>query len=601
MMKNKDKSIKLLNDEVASQIAAGEVIERPSSVVKELVENAIDAGATDIRIFIELAGKQLIKVTDNGKGIPNDQLNLAVMRHATSKLTSAEDLFSIETLGFRGEALASIASVSNFELSSRVEEESMGGRIVVEGGTVHTIDKIGVPTGTSVQVRNLFYNVPARLKFLKTDTTEKKKISELVSRYALAYPEIRFKLVSDQSILLESAGNGDHRELLAELYGLEIAKKMLSVKLREGNYEINGYISPVSITRSNRNEIIFFVNGRWVQDTTLAAALMRAYHTLIMTGRYPLAILFIQLPVNEVDVNVHPTKAEVRFTQNDYMFSLLQRATRRALLAYSSVPEISPKIWQTPSQTTENEETQLSWTPARVLNQFDEPFQSEFSKGVKTNNHQEAIETAPTSNEDKDNSPEFDIPLLRPVGQVGLAYLVAEGPDGLYLIDQHAAHERILFEKLLGQLEASIPTQVMLTPETVTLSPHQSILLEQNLPVLRKLGFAIENFGPNLFQVRGIPVLLSGINPEAAIRVVVEDFEDDETPLKNVIEQKIAARVCKRAAVKAGQSLTRMEQEALIRDLERCISPRTCPHGRPTMIHLSVDLLEKQFGRKGSI
>ncbi len=375
----------------------------------------------------------------------------------------------------------------------------------------------------------------------------------MVSRYALAYPNIRFKLVSDQKTILHTSGSGDFREILTDLYGVETAKKMLTVKLDEGDYSLFGFVSPISITRSNRKEITIYVNGRWVQDSTLSAALIRAYHTMIMTGRYPLAVLFVTLPENEVDVNVHPAKSEVRFSQPDFMFSLVQRGVRRALLAYSSVPDLTPRIWQNKSEEiTQNR--QLSWTPASFL-------ESEPSHDVK--NQEDSIEnktdlqnTKSVTNETGEESSfpanPFDIPLMRLIGQVGLAYLVAEGPDGLYLIDQHAAHERILFEKMMAQINNRIPIQNLLSPVSVQLAPHQTVLLENHLETLSKLGFDIEQFGPNTYQVRGIPVLLSGINPEAALRVVVEDFEDDETPLQNTIEAKIAARVCKRGAVKAG-------------------------------------------------
>ena len=594
-------TIEILSDEVASQIAAGEVIERPASVVKELLENAIDAEASTIHITTQDAGKKFIQVMDDGRGIPTAQLPLALMRHATSKLKTAEDLFSISTLGFRGEALASIASVSIFELVSTEREQTIGGKISVEGGNLIHIESIGGATGTTVTVRNLFYNVPARLKFLKTERTEQKKINELVSRYALAYPNIRFKLVSDQKTILQTSGSGDFREILTDLYGVETAKKMLTVKLDEGDYSLFGFISPISITRSNRKEITIYVNGRWVQDSTLSAALIRAYHTMIMTGRFPLAVLFVKLPENDVDVNVHPAKSEVRFSQPDFMFSLVQRGVRRALLSYSSVPNLTPRIWQ--NKSGENtQDKQMSWTPASFLET--ETFQNEQNqKEIINNKDFDNIESEANEITNESSFPvnPFEIPLMRLIGQVGLAYLVAEGPDGLYLIDQHAAHERILFEKMMGQLNNRIPIQNLLSPVSVQLAPHQTVLLENHMMTLSKLGFDIEQFGPNTYQVRGIPVLLSGINPEAALRVVVEDFEDDETPLQNTIEAKIAARVCKRGAVKAGQILTRMEQEALLRDLERCNSPRTCPHGRPTMIHLSVSLLEKQFGRKGSL
>ncbi|MHB8134053.1 MAG: DNA mismatch repair endonuclease MutL [Anaerolineaceae bacterium] len=584
------RKIDVLKEEVASQIAAGEVIERPSSVVKELAENSIDAGATEINILISEAGKKLIEIADNGSGIPFEEMRLAVTRHATSKIVSSEELFSIKTLGFRGEALASIASVSQFEIVTREKNEELGGKLVIEGGREVTQEKIGVPVGTRIRVKNLFFNVPARLKFLKSDSNEKQKISALVMRYSLAYPFIRFKLIIDDREIFHSNGNGDKREILIQFYGLETARKMLEVRMEEDGYLLSGFISPIAITKSNRRDITFFINGRWVQDISLSSALIKAYQTMIMVGRYPIANIFLDIPAQQVDVNVHPTKAEVRFQRPDYLFSLVQRATRRALLAYNPVPELTPKSWS--NDLDHNSQAEISWTPVAFIDQ------ATYEDGEETPNPESDNSQ---STQGKSQNQSYTNPLLKLVGQIGAMYIVAEGPDGLYLIDQHAAHERILFEKLMKQFSHSIPSQSLLSPEVITLPPNQAILLLERMKVLNSLGFDVNEFGSNSFQIRSIPSMLLGLNPESAIRVVVDDFEDDETPLQNKIEEIIAARVCKRAAVKAGQILTKVEQEILLRDLENCDSPRTCPHGRPTMIHLSVELLEKQFGRKGSL
>ncbi len=580
--------IKILRDEVASQIAAGEVIERPSSVVKELVENSIDAGADQISVQIKDAGKSLIEVTDNGSGIPFDQLELAVTRHATSKLQSAQDLFKIQTLGFRGEALASIASVSMFQLISKHINEDVGGDLEISENQSMNLKKVGNPTGTTVIVRNLFYNVPARLKFLKSDLNEKQKISNLMTKFALAYPNIQFKLLSDKNLLLQTIGNGDRREILNRIYGLQIAKQMLEVKFEDHPYKIQGFISPIAITKSNRKEMTFFVNGRWVQDIALSSAMLKAYHTMIMVGRYPIGLLFLDFPPEFVDVNVHPTKAEVRFSSPDQVFNMVQRACRRALLAYSPVPEITKTYLSSSGSVVPSQHGQTTiWSPATVLPSDEET------------THLQASSAEEPKYQKKDQ--QIFLPLLRLIGQIGATYIVAEGPDGLYLIDQHAAHERILFEKMIDQLQETIPSQPLLAAEVVTLLPHQTLIMNDKLKVMAKLGFDIVEFGPNTFQIRAIPALLIGINPIEAIQVVVNDFEDDEKPLGGAIEAIIAARVCKQAAVKSGQILSKEEQKTLLENLERCNSPRTCPHGRPTMIHLSVDLLEKQFGRKGSL
>jgi DNA mismatch repair protein MutL len=580
--------IRLLSTEVASQIAAGEVIERPASVVKELMENALDAGAKSISIAVEEVGRRLIEVADDGSGIASDELVLAVSRHATSKLSKAEDLFHISTLGFRGEALASIGSVSRLTLTSKVEHSQTGARIRVEGGGEGRVEKIGVPVGTVVRVEDLFYNVPARLKFLKADVTERRAVDTLVTRYALAYPSVRIKLSDGKSVTLQTSGDGDRRAILAALYGVEIAKQLLEISSQEEGMGLSGYISPTALTRSNRKDITLFVNGRWVQDTPLTSAFIQAYHTMLMVGRYPLGAVFLDIDPEEVDVNVHPAKAEVRFRNQDRVFGFVQRAVRRGLLAYAPVPPVPAALWG--SRSGPSNQVGIDWTIAHdpAMNVDGGTFPGEGAPP----------DTQPAQTQ---GSILNRVPLLRLIGQIGTTYLVAEGPDGLYLIDQHAAHERVLFEKLMAQHDMNkIPSQSLLTPVVVTLPPPSANLLVTQMPSLKHFGFDVEEFGPNTFQVRAMPGLFAGSDPSAALRAVVEDFEEDETPLQNEVEKKLAARVCKRLAVKAGQTLSPEEQRALLTDLENCDSPRTCPHGRPTMIHLSVEMLERQFGRRGA-
>lgn len=583
---NSPMPIQILPDEVASQIAAGEVIERPASVVKELVENALDAGATAIEVRIQGAGQRLVEVSDDGAGIPASELPLAVARHATSKLRAAADLFNIGTLGFRGEALASIGSVARLTITSRPPYAESGARILVEGGKIGSLQAVGAPPGTQVRVEDLFFNVPARRKFLKSERTEARLIDELLTRYALAYPHVRFSLSQDGRTAMQTSGSGERREILAALYGAELARQMLAVDFREDDLSLSGFISPTSLTRSNRKEITFYVNGRPVQDIALSTALIQAYHTLLMVGRYPLAMLFIAMPAGEVDVNVHPTKAEVRFQERERIFSLVQRAVKRALLAYTPVPDLGFAAGWRPSQ--ESQQPSLDWGLAHDDLAHDE-------LALPSPQPDDALVPAQPAPR------EFPgMPLLRPVGQIAAAYLVAEGPDGLYLIDQHAAHERVLFERFMAQRGEDVPSQALLEPFTVELPPAAARLIEGQLDTLSELGFRVEAFGRSTFLVRAVPALLAGMDPASALRVLVEDFEEDETPLQGQVEARIVARVCKRAAVKAGHLLNPDEQRALIGDLERCQSPRTCPHGRPTMIHLSVDLLERQFGRRGA-
>jgi DNA mismatch repair protein MutL len=462
------------------------------------------------------------------------------------------------------------------------------------GGHEGKVEATGAPTGTVVSVEDLFHNVPARLKFLKTDVTERRAIDALITRYALAYPKVRFKLSEGSNITLQTSGDGDRRAILAALYGVEVAKQLLEINAEEEGIRLSGYTSPTALTRSNRKDITFFVNGRWVQDTPLTTALIQAYHTLLMVGRYPLAAIFVEIQPEEVDVNVHPAKAEVRFRNQDKIFSFVQRAVRRGLLAYAPIPQVSPALWGT--RTDETRQVGLDWTIAHSSDQL-----SVDGRQLTVDGRRLTVESEGSAFSGQQSASNGQIPLLRLIGQIGATYLVAEGPDGLYLIDQHAAHERVLFEKLMAQHDQKkIPSQTLLTPTVVHLPPASAKLLNEQLSILGHFGFEVEEFGTNTFQVRALPNLFAGSDPAVALHAIIEDFEEDEAPLQNEIEKKLAARVCKRMAVKGGQTLTLEEQRALLSDLERCDSPRTCPHGRPTMIHLSVEMLERQFGRKGT-
>ena len=578
--------IRVLPDEVVMKIAAGEVVERPMSVVKELVENSIDAGATEIKIRIEQGGRRLIEVTDNGHGIPSKELSLAIARHATSKIQLAEDLFHIHSLGFRGEALSSIAAVSRFSLQSRVEEEREGNEIIVVGGKLGIQKAVGVPIGSSVRVEDLFFNTPARLKFIKQELTEKRRIIALIQRYAFAYANIRFQLMIDNRIVIQTGGDKDYRQILLTMYTLEEVRQMLEVDFKDGEYLITGFTSPVGLSRSNRKEITFFINGRWVSDSSLAAALIQAYHTFLMVGRFPLTILLIEMPPEDVDVNVHPAKAEIRLKNPGFVFSLVQRALRRSLLASSPTPMNLPKIW--PGDDEEKRQIDFAWVMSKST-QFDN---SEIQPQIKNANN----------NQWKTKSVNFSdhIPLLRLVGQIGAAYLVAEGPDGLYLIDQHAAHERVLFERFTKLKLEERPRQQLLVPLSILLPSLTFQIIIPQVELLNSIGFEIEEFGENTIRVKSIPALFSNMDPLSLINACIEDIEEDENPLGNEQEKKIIARICKRSAIKSGRILSHEEQLQLLADLERCETPRSCPHGRPTMIHLSIDLLERQFGRKGS-
>ena len=575
--------IRVLSDSVASSIAAGEVIERPASVVKELIENALDAGARRIDIRLESGGENLLEVADDGSGVPAVELPLAVARYATSKLSTAEDLYALRTLGFRGEALASIAAVSRLEIVSRTPAAEAGARLVVEGGHGEKVAPHASPLGTLVRVRDLFFNMPARRKFLKSEAAERRRIHELVGRYAFGYPEVAFRLTQDDRLTFQTSGDGDRRQALASIVGFETARQMLTLprSTPESPVRVDGLIGPPSVHRANRRELTFFVNGHWVQDPGLGAAAVQAYHGLLMVGRYPTAYLWVNVPPEDVDVNVHPGKAEVRFRQPDVVFSAVQRALRMTLLHQAGPPEVDMGATWTalgrgafnlaPADSGRGETPTTTDGAPLTLGMFPAP-----------------------------SRPSGALPLLRAVGQVGAAYLVAEGPDGLYLIDQHAAHERVLFEALSqAWSENRLEVQTLLDPQPVEIAPGDEAGLADLLPSLQRIGIEVEPFGGGTVRVRSLPALVARLDPAEVLRTILGRFEEDEAPLAAEVEARLAARVCKRAAVKAGQVLSLVEQERLVRDLEACRSPRTCPHGRPTMIHLSVDTLERQFGRRG--
>ncbi|HEX3052559.1 MAG TPA: DNA mismatch repair endonuclease MutL [Aggregatilineaceae bacterium] len=603
-------SIRVLSETVAAQIAAGEVIERPASVVKELMENALDAGATSITVEIEDGGKRLIRVSDNGDGILSEEAALAFARHATSKLRTVEDLNRIETLGFRGEALASIAAVSRATLATRYRDESMGITVQVEGGEVRFSRPLGAPAGTVMSVENLFFNTPARLKFLKADSTERRHMMQLVSNYAMAYPTVRFRLIMEGREQFHSTGSGDLADVLVEVFGLETFREMLEVSPLAPSrpdlpmIEVYGFTSTPNLHRSNRSHIVLFVNGRAIVDQSLSYAVVQAYHTLMPTGRYPLAVLLINMPPDEVDVNVHPTKAEVRFRSPDGVFSAVQKAVRRAVVDQSPVPSMDPYAdvsegWSAPREMP----SRRPFVPGEEQLKMELDLLDAGRYGQQRPPDVQRVPSWRANDTEIPAGPSGPLrprtlPILRVVGQVGAMYIVAEGPAGLYLIDQHAAHERILYEQFMAQQAALEPVaQQTLHTTTVELPPTSARLLEENLDVLRALGFDLEPFGGTTFRLRSVPALLADREPQDVINGIVQDLESGTGPGEVTLEEKLIRRVCKTAAVKAGQTLSYDEMQGLIRQLERCESPRTCPHGRPTMLHMSGEELARQFGR----
>lgn len=579
-------TIQKLSDELISQIAAGEVVERPASVVKELIENALDAGATEITIRSEDAGRKLIEVSDNGKGIPLAELSLAVQRHATSKLLKADDLFHIQTLGFRGEALASVASISRFQLTSRLDSAQSGGKIVIDGGRVVSVEEIGVPQGTVVHVEDLFYNVPARYAFLKTTATEKNHINNLVFRYALAYPEVRWSLQQDHRPVLRSSGNGNRREILAAMYGLSISKEMIEVSLEERSRRVYGFITGSDITRANRREMTFFVNGRWVQDAGLSAALYKAYDSYLPPGRYPIAAIFLHVPPEEIDVNVHPAKAEVRFQNSQEIFTLVQRAVRRAFLAYTPRNPVSQEAWATSAPTNFGRTSSSSvwghpqaidpaWEIAGNLKQLN-------GQAPQQAVHQTAI------------LPE-GMGLLRLIGKMRQRYLLVEGPDGLYLVDEKAAQGRILYETLLRQVEQDGIRTVEL-PASITLPYTGDIDVLSE--VFDPMGITAESFGAGMVKVSSIPEIGNCPDIEYVLTALLKDWMENKLPTTEEAVEFLLQRFVYHLGAMFSTGADQQRQNQVISSLQACQSPRQTPDGRATMIHLSLDFMNRQFGRE---
>ena len=576
--------IHLLAPDLAAKIAAGEVIERPVSVVKELLENAIDAGADDIQVEVAQGGRRLIRVADNGCGIPAAEVELAFARHATSKLSSADDLYRLRTLGFRGEALASIAAVAQVTLSTRVAEEEVGSLLRLEAGAVVQRASQGRPVGTSVLVENLFYNMPPRLKFLRADPTEAGHVARLVTSYALAYPEKRFSLQHNERLVLRTLGTGKLPDVLVALYGLDVAEQMIALPdpHADAPIRVRGYVGAPSLQRADRQDLIFFVNRRWIMDNSLSYAVAEAYRSLLPQGRHPMVVLSIDMAPEEVDVNIHPTKREVRFRQARDVFSAVQRAVRTTLMSQYPVPEMGPTghglAW---GRQDASDPRQPTPEQARLALALGRP---SLASGAEAPPVTEAVSSG-------------RLPMLRVIGQAGQTYIIAEGPGGLYLIDQHAAHERITFEALQAQRAArAIVTQELLDPLPIEVSPQQAALLDAHAEDLAAYGLEVAPFGGQTWLVRRIPASLVGGDIAAALLELL-DAVMGGGPGSSWEEQTLIILSC-HGSVRAGQTLSLDEMRDLVRQLERCALPHTCPHGRPTIVHLSQERLEHEFGRR---
>lgn len=571
--------IQVLSPQIASKIAAGEVTERPASVVKELVENSLDAGARRVSVEIRGGGVEYIRVTDDGIGIPPDELAVAFERFATSKLVDPRDLESVGTFGFRGEALPSIAAVSRVAMVSRTQDEDAAAQVEVEAGRVLRRQAVGAARGTSVTVRGLFHNLPARRKFLRSAAAESTRIQSVVGRFALARPDVAVSLTVDGKSTIVANGSGGLREAMAAVYTPQIAEATLHIEAEEGESGVHGLIGRPSLARSNRNHVTIFVNGRWVQNRSLTFALFEAYRGFLMERRYPIAVVNIDVPYSDVDVNVHPSKTEVRLRDERRVFSILQRTVRETLIANLPVQDLStrPADSQNPSDVR-------SYWPIPPPNQ---PVQSDGMGSV-----------APSQDPQQPLIPRRALPALRVLGQIKAAYIAAEGPDGMYLIDQHAAHERVLFDRIKSEARAGSPSvQGLMEPVTVDLTPEQKEVVESRRSNVIGLGFHIEDFGGGTSVLRGVPAVIGSDDPAASLRDVL-DLMSEGGGYESWDERAAYSLAC-HGAIRAGKTLTNQETEDLVRQLEQCSQPHTCPHGRPTMIHLSAARLEEEFGRRG--
>lgn len=645
-------NIEILDQQTIDKIAAGEVIERPSSVVKELVENAIDAQASAITVEIKEGGISFIRITDNGCGIDKEQVALAFLRHSTSKIRSVEDLFTVSSLGFRGEALSSIAAVSQVELITKTFNGISGVRYVIEGGVEQSKEEIGAPEGTTFLVRNLFYNTPARRKFLKTAQTEAGYIGDLMEKLALSHPEISFKFISNNQLKLHTSGNSNLKEIIYHIYGRDIAANLLEVHEENDLFSVSGFIGKPLISRGNRNFENYFINGRYIKSALIAKSIEEGYQSFTMQHKYPFTALHISINGKLLDVNVHPTKMELRFSNGQEIYRFLTELVRNTINESELVYQVSLEDEKDIQKRQQQEKREMLGTGKRAPEPFetkrlesvkaqirkDSPYEPKYDKKSVTQskfdknqpkfienqpksieNQQKSTENQLKSTEDQPNlaaeSSEFAIPpdmmmetrkLLdissqkehRIIGQLFETYWLVEFDNQLYIIDQHAAHEKVLYERTMRSLEKKEYTsQVIYPPILLTLNMQEEELLKKYMKYFEKLGFVLEHFGGKEYSVTSIPANLFGLNGKDLMLELLDslsEFHGRETP--QMITEKVASMSCK-AAVKGNQKLSRQEIESLISELLTLENPYHCPHGRPTIISMSKYELEKKFKR----
>jgi DNA mismatch repair protein MutL len=599
-----DCRIRILDEEVANKIAAGEVVERPASVVKELAENAVDAAATRITVEVEDGGKALIRVTDNGCGMTAQEAVLALQRHATSKISRAEDLAAVRTLGFRGEALPSVASVARVTVLTRPRGELEGVRLEVEAGEIRELEPAGAAEGTVITVRDLFYNTPARLKFLKTVRTELGQICDALTRLALSHPGVSVRLLADGEEVLQAPGSPDPLNTVAALYGKELARELLPVSHSRPAIVVEGYASRPSVTRPTRSGQHTFVNGRWVRSRTLTHAVDEAYRSAMPSGRFPFVALHVEIDPALVDVNVHPTKAEVRFLRDWEVHRAVQEAVRQAIGAPG--PALQPETIARQHMLRPEDLRTGPWLPPTPPHDPNDPFSEAGRSGGVATVQRETLETAAGAVQLP--IPEMHPPLtaLRPIAQVWSSYLIAEGPNGLVLIDQHLAHERVLFDRLQRGGEAEPAAQRLAAPVTLQLTHREALQVDDLAPELARVGFELEPFGRDAFVVRAAPSFIAPGEELSTLRGLLEELTESRqngaahgahaAPGPAPPDRVVAAAACK-AAVKKGARLGLEEIRQLLEDLARASNPHTCPHGCPIAVEITYQELLRRFKR----
>ncbi len=612
--------IRILDKQIADKIAAGEVIERPVSIIKELVENSIDAGADSIVVEIKKGGKSYIRVTDNGCGIARDEVEKAFLRHATSKIETVKDLESIETLGFRGEALASVCAVTRTELLTKRKDDKTGTRLIIHGGEIISNMATGCPDGTTIIITDLFYNTPARLKFMKSDSAESSMIIDLMSQLALAYKDISFRLVNNGNILFTTTGDGNRLNIISRIFPGVDTKNLVPVDSEEGALELTGYISTPTMSRPSRNGQIFFVNGRVVNSKVIEKGINEGYRERLFEGRHPLAYLFLNVNASDLDVNIHPNKKEVRFNDEGAISDFISQAIKNALgtkeavvrvanifkeeaVEYKTKPVVEEQvslksITSTPTPVIKN----IELSPVAETPRVEIPKAAEVPKVVEKSPVVEisTIETPPVNPTIEIKKPiltPFDFDDLSIKGALFNTYIMAVDGDNFFLIDQHAAHERIFYEKLVGEYEKEEKTrQPILFPLIIDVDLKTKEEDEKWLSILNNMGFSIEAFGQNSYRISEIPTFMELSEAEDFINDFVDSITTTTNFRNSIVINKLIMKSCK-SAIKANDHLEKEEIDALIKDLKNCINPFSCPHGRPTFIKLSRYEIERLFKR----